>query len=101
MSKTDPMPASPRHDNPSIILFSAPILLVVSTILTLTGITATLWYMAWWIAVAFCTMVVFSLFIVVPAVAGSQPTEFQKQGRERRNMQKIVKEIQEPDRKHG
>ena len=85
-----------------IVLLSAPAILVVSATLTLTGITATLWYMAWWIAVAFCAMVVLSVYVIVVAVGSSQPRELgETRDKKRRNAQKMMEDAQEPDRKSG
>jgi hypothetical protein len=104
---SDEIPAPPafeemRKRRTGIVLLSAPGILVVSALLTLTGITATLWYMAWWIAVAFCAMVVLSLFIIGLAVGGSQPREpGEKKAAKRRSVQKMMEKTEEPDRKHG
>lgn len=43
-------------------------LLVLTVLLTLVGVTAALWHMAWWIGVAFAAMLVLSLVIVVVAL---------------------------------
>lgn len=48
-------------------------ILALSAILTLTGMTAVLWHMAWWIGVAFIAMVMISLVIVIVAIVTSQP----------------------------
>ncbi len=47
--------------------------LALSILLVLVGLTATLWYMAWWIAVGFCVMVVICLFIIIAAIANAAP----------------------------
>jgi uncharacterized membrane protein len=44
-------------------------LLVLTALLTLVGVTAALWHMAWWIGVAFAAMVVLSLIIVGGALS--------------------------------
>ncbi len=43
-------------------------MLVLSVLLTLTGMIAVLWYMAWWIGVIFFVMVIISLVIVIVAL---------------------------------
>lgn len=47
--------------------------LALSIFLTLAGITATLWHMAWWIGAAFLGMVVVNLVVVMVAMLASQP----------------------------
>ena len=44
-------------------------LLVLTALLTLIGVTAALWHMAWWIGVAFAGMLVLSLVIVGAALS--------------------------------
>lgn len=43
-------------------------LLQLTALLTLVGVTAALWHMAWWIGVAFAAMLVLSLTVVVVAL---------------------------------
>jgi hypothetical protein len=47
------------------------VILVLSILLVLIGLIATLWHMAWWIAVGFCVMVVICFFITIVAIANS------------------------------
>jgi hypothetical protein len=47
----------------------------LSIALTLTGLTAALWHMAWWIAVAFLVMVVLSAGLFAVVIAHSMPPE--------------------------
>lgn len=49
-------------------------IMAASILLTLTGLVATLWHMAWWISIGFCLMIVLSLFISILAIADSQPS---------------------------
>ena len=44
-------------------------LLLVAILLTLAGVTAALWHMAWWIGVAFVAMVLISQAVLVLAVS--------------------------------
>jgi hypothetical protein len=48
-------------------------LLALTTLLTLVGVTAALWHMAWWIGVAFAAMAVLSLIIVGGALSTNNP----------------------------
>lgn len=46
-------------------LFYSYILLVPAVLLTLTGVTAALWHMGWWIGIAFVVIVVVSQIVIV------------------------------------
>lgn len=48
-------------------------ILALSIVLTLAGITVTLWHMAWWIGGAFLGMIAVNLIIVLVAMLASQP----------------------------
>ncbi len=50
-------------------------ILTLSAFLTLTGMIATLWYMAWWIGVSFFVVVLLSPIIVIAAIVNSEPPE--------------------------
>ncbi len=54
-----------------VVLVICYSILLVSVLLTLTGISAALWHMAWWIAVVFIAMTVVSLGLVMLSLAGS------------------------------
>lgn len=45
------------------------VLLVPALLLTLTGVTAALWHMGWWIGIAFVVMVVASQVVIVSALS--------------------------------
>ncbi len=47
------------------------VILALSVILVLVGLTATLWHMAWWIAAGFCILLVTCFFITILAIAKS------------------------------
>lgn len=47
-------------------------LLNLSAVLTIAGLTATLWHMAWWVAVAFLVMTGLSLLLVMQAMSGER-----------------------------
>ena len=46
-------------------------LLTLTILLTVIGITAAMWHMAWWIAVGFVAVTVVSQSLVFGAIAGS------------------------------
>lgn len=48
-------------------------ILTLSMVLTIAGLVATLWHMAWWIAVAFIAMVALCLCVAMLAMATAQP----------------------------
>jgi hypothetical protein len=71
------VPAAPaleamRRRRAKLVLWTFPIVLALSVLLTLTGLLATLWHMAWWIMLAFACMIILSLLIIVLVVAGSR-----------------------------
>jgi hypothetical protein len=62
---------------------------------------ATLWHMAWWIAVAFLAMVLISLAIIIVAFAASQPPESaEEKERKRRYREEILRQVREQNKKH-
>ncbi len=67
-----------------VTLRYAVYILALSIVLTLAGMVATLWYMAWWIGVAFAAMVVFSVILAVLAMAASQPPVAPEEKRRRK-----------------
>ncbi len=70
--------ASMRTRRLALVLRSSSGILVVSVLLTLTGLVSTLWHMAWWIAIGFFAMLVICFVIVVLVMARSQPSDSQK-----------------------
>jgi hypothetical protein len=48
-------------------------LLALTALLTVVGVTAALWHMAWWIGVAFAAMLVLSLILVSGALSTNNP----------------------------
>src|SRR5216683_4958905 len=62
-----------RKRRTGIVLGDSLGILALSGLLTLTGMTAALWHMAWWIGVVFFAMVLISLGMVIAAIAASQP----------------------------
>ncbi len=59
-------------------------ILTLSVLLTLTGMIAALWHMAWWIGVGFFAMVMISLVIVSVEIVTSQPPESEEEKEQKR-----------------
>ena len=75
-------------------------ILTLSALLTLTGIIAALWHMAWWIAVAFFAMVMLCQGIVFVAIATSQPPDSaEEKERRRRYRDEITRRAKEQYKK--
>lgn len=55
----------------AVVLRYSYALLALTVLLTVVGVTASLWYMAWWIAVAFVVMVVLSQAVVFTAIVAT------------------------------
>lgn len=71
-------------------------ILGLSIVLTLVGMIAALWHMAWWTALAFAVMTLISLGIVSIAVASSQPrVSPQEKARRRRYGQEVARQARE------
>lgn len=66
---------SMRKKSASVVLSYSAGILALSVLLTLIGIIAALWYMAWWIGVAFIAMVVLSQALVVNVIVHLMPPE--------------------------
>lgn len=82
-----------RKRRTAIVLRFSVGILALSVLLALTGLTATLWHMAWWIAVAFVAMVLASLSSVILAIAISQaPKSAEEREQERRYREEIIKQ---------
>ena len=59
-------------------------ILTLSGILTLTGMIAALWHMAWWIGVAFFAMIIISPVIVIVAFVSTQPPDSPEEKEQKR-----------------
>jgi len=68
-----------RKRRTGIVLGDSLGILALSGLLTLTGMTAALWHMAWWIGVVFFTMVMISLAMVIVAIITIQPPGSQEE----------------------
>jgi ABC-type multidrug transport system fused ATPase/permease subunit len=74
-------------------------ILVLSVLLTLTGMIAVLWYMAWWIGVMFFVMFIISLVIIIVALLSSQPPEApEEKERKRRYREELTRQAKERKR---
>ena len=79
-----PLAASPTQKRRTeIILLISLGMLTVSGLLTLIGLVAALWHVAWWIGILFLVMTIISLGIVVVALSVVRPPQSQEE-RERK-----------------
>ena len=75
-------------------------ILALSVLLTLTGLIALLWYMAWWIGVIFFVMVFISLVIVIVALVSSQPPASpEEKEQKRRYREELTRQANEEHQK--
>lgn len=87
-----------KKNTRSALVYSSG-MLTLSIVLTLAGIIAALWHVAWWIAVAFAVMVVFSLLIVGLAVGSAQqPASAEEKQRMRRYGRELARWEKEQSR---
>ncbi len=77
-AELDAVFATMRTKRTAIVLRSSSGILGLSMLLTLSGLAATLWHMAWWIAMAFLVMVATSVVLVILVMALSQPVDAKK-----------------------
>ena len=93
---------SMRRRRTRIVLGYCIGILVLSVLLTLTGIIAALWHMGWWIAVVFFAMVMLCQGIVFVAIATSQPPDSaEEKERKRRYREEITRQAKEQHQKKG
>jgi hypothetical protein len=77
----------------AVVLGYALGMLVLSALLTLTGMTAALWHVAWWIGVSYCAMAFISVCIVLAALNTLAPARSpEKQAQRKRAMQEIIRQ---------
>ena len=81
-----------RKRRTGIVLGSSLGILALSLVLTLTGMTATLWHMAWWIGVAFIAMGIISQVSVIVAIVTSSQEEKEQKRRYREENTRQAKE---------
>ena len=65
-------PASLSQKRSRTVLLYSYSMLSLSAVLTVAGLTATLWHMTWWIAFAFLVMTFLSLVLVMLAMSGER-----------------------------
>ena len=79
-----------------MVLSSSLGILALSALLTLTGMTAALWHMAWWIGVVFIAMVMISPVIVIVVIVNLQPSNSEEEKeRRRRYREEITRQAKE------
>ena len=79
-----------RKRRTGIVLGSSLGILALSLVLTLTGMTAALWHMAWWIGVVFFAMVIISQVIVIVAIVTSQPPDSKEEKEQKRRYREEI-----------
>jgi hypothetical protein len=84
-----------------IILLCSLALLTLSTVLTLTGLIAALWRVAWWIGMVFVLMTIISVGIVIVALVTFGPPEsHEARERKRRYAEELIRRAEEQAQKH-
>lgn len=84
-----------RKRRATIVLRYAFTVLTLSVALTLTGLTAALWHIAWWIGAVFLVMAAISLVLVIAALATLGPRESpEDRERQRRYWQEMLRQAQ-------
>ena len=81
-----------------VLSYSAGIL-ALSVLLTLMGIIAALWYMAWWIGVAFLAMVVLSQVLVIIVIVHLLPPESEQEKEYKRRYREHLAEERKEQQK--
>ena len=90
-----------RKRRTRIVLGACLGILALSVLLTLTGMTAALWHMAWWIGVAFFAMVLIGQGIVIVALVISQPPDSaEEKEQKRRYREEITRQAKERYKKN-
>jgi hypothetical protein len=88
-----------RKRGTPIVLSTTLGLLGLSSILTIVGMTAALWHMAWWIGVAFLATVLISLVMIQVALATSQPpVSAEEKTQRRRYREELIRQARERSR---
>lgn len=71
-------------------------ILLLNVLLTLTGMTAALWHIAWWVGVVFIAMVLISSGIVITVIVTSQPPDSaEEKERKRRAREETIRQAKE------
>ena len=84
---------------PRVVLSTSSAILTLSVVLTVTGMTAALWHMAWWIGITFLAMVLIGLVIVTVAFGSSpRPRSATEKAQWRRRRAEIIAQAKERSR---
>ena len=67
-----------RRRRTQMALGTSPLVLALSVLLTVTGLMAALWHVAWWITIGFLAMLIVNVAVVVLSVAGLEPRQLQR-----------------------
>lgn len=79
--------ASLQRRRTHVVLWYSLGMLVFSLILTLTGMTAALWYMAWWVGIIFLVVVLTSQMLIILVIAHSLPPTSEEEKEQKRRYQ--------------
>jgi len=92
-----PLTASPTQKRRTeVILLVSLGILIVSVLLTLIGLVAALWHVAWWIGVLFLIVTIISLGIVVVALSVVRPPQTQEEReRKQRYAEEMIRQAQQ------
>jgi len=92
-----PLAASPTQKRRTeVILLVSLGILIVGVLLTLIGLVAALWHVAWWIGVLFLIVTIISLGIVVVALSVVRPPQTQEEReRKQRYADEMIRQAQE------
>ncbi len=82
-----------------LVLSSSLVILALSGLLTLIGMPATLWHMAWWIAVGFGVMVLLCFVLVILAITSQPPDSPEAKAQKRRYWQAVTGQANEREPK--
>ncbi len=74
-------------------------ILALSIVLTLVGMVAALWYMAWWVGVVFLAMVLLSQVLVIIVIAHSFPPESEAEKEQKRRYREYLAKQRKGQRK--
>ena len=98
-----PLMASPTQKRRTeVILLVSLVILIVSVLLTLIGLTAALWNVAWWIGILFLLMTIISLGIVVVALSAVRPPQTQEEReRKQRYADEMIRRAEEQAEKYN
>lgn len=89
-----------RKKRTRIVLYYCLAIVLLSAVLTLTGMIAALWHIAWWTGVVFIAMVLISSAIVIIAMVASRPPDSAEgKERKRRSREEMIRQAKERDQR--